>query len=293
MNRLQKKCLVASGITHGILFIVLIIGSAFLPNKPKEEAPRFEMFRLPKDFKLVDEMIVGGGNPNASPPKQEPVVQPTPPPKPPPEPQKEQKLEAPKPEKTPAPQAEEKPNTRIKVDTKPKKIEVNLKPVTKVDDDKPEKPNRARDLKKEAKEAKEAKEREQKVATLLKEEIDRVGKTISEKSSRSTDVDVLGPGGSAYINYAFYVKEIYHEAWRTPSETMTDVSDVEVEVTIARDGRVVSSSIRKKSGNSALDKSVQEALNRVRKVREFPEGAKDDQRTFRITYSLLATRKLG
>src|SRR6185295_5911159 len=102
---------------------------------------------------------------------------------------------------------------------------------------------------------------------------------IHEKSSGATDIEPPGPGGEALVNYSAYVKKIYYEAWQTPALNLKDIPDVEVEVTIARDGRVISSSIKKKSGNTALDNSVQQALNRVRKVREFPEGAKDSQRT--------------
>jgi TonB family protein len=297
MNRLHKKCLLASGMMHGVLFLVLIIGSAFIMTRPKEELAPFEMFRLPRDFKVVDEMMVGGGNPEAA-PRPQPVVQPTPPPPQPPQPrpeplkpEKSPELERQKEPVKPTPaEPEEKPSTRIKVDLSPKKIAVNLKPVDKPSDDKPDKQKSTRDLKKEAR---EAKDREVQMARALKEEIDRVGKTIHEKSSGATDIETPGPGGEAYVNYSYYVKEIYQEAWQTPAQTVKDVSDVEVEVTIARDGRVISSSIKKKSGDTALDNSVQQALNRVRKVREFPEGAKDSQRTFRIIYSLLAKQKFG
>src|SRR5690349_20451081 len=99
MNRLQKKCLLASGMMHGVLFLVLIIGSAFIMTRPKEELAPFEMFRVPRDFKVVDEMMVGGGNPEAA-AKAQPVVQPAPAPTQisPPRP------ESPKPEKSPEPE---------------------------------------------------------------------------------------------------------------------------------------------------------------------------------------------
>ena len=89
------------------------------------------------------------------------------------------------------------------------------------------------------------------------------------------------------------MKTYYDQAWIDPEEVSDDDATVEVKVVIARDGRVISDSIIKRSGIPALDKSVQNALDRVEKLPPFPEGAKEAQRTFIINFNLKAKRLLG
>jgi TonB family protein len=62
---------------------------------------------------------------------------------------------------------------------------------------------------------------------------------------------------------------------------------------VARDGRILSSSVIRASGDAQLDKSVRQALDRVTKLPAFPEGAKDAQRTFRINFELKSKRQFG
>ena len=83
MSRLQRKCLAASTITHGLVLVMFFIGSAFIPHKPPTiEAPAFEM--IPLDAIVIEENFVGGGgNPNARLPEPEPQPpQPVPNPEP-------------------------------------------------------------------------------------------------------------------------------------------------------------------------------------------------------------------
>ncbi len=111
--------------------------------------------------------------------------------------------------------------------------------------------------------------------------------------SQSTKIEMPGPGGEAYANYGQTIRSIYEQAWHPPSELEDDSSTVEVQLTLSSDGTVLSSSILTKSGSSSLNRSVQDALNRVRRVPSFPEGAKDSQRTFRIKYNLRSKRQIG
>jgi TonB family protein len=103
----------------------------------------------------------------------------------------------------------------------------------------------------------------------------------------------VGTGGEAYANYSQAIKTTYTDAWITPEDVNDESATVQVTVTIARDGRVTSSSILKTSGIGALDKSVQNVLDRVRKLPPFPEGAKDLQRTFKLNFNLKSKRSLG
>src|SRR5690349_17300279 len=65
---LQKKCLTASAIAHGLMVLLVLVGSAFIPQKPKIEGPEFEIINIPLDA-LVEEPNVISGNPNAGRPE--------------------------------------------------------------------------------------------------------------------------------------------------------------------------------------------------------------------------------
>src|SRR5437016_14598533 len=76
MNRLQKKCLIASLALHALLCLILLVGPAFLSSNHKGvDRPTLEV--IPS--KIVDSLFSGGGNPNANPPAAQKVVEPTPP----------------------------------------------------------------------------------------------------------------------------------------------------------------------------------------------------------------------
>src|SRR5262245_22806196 len=92
MNRLQKKCFIASASLHGLLVLILLVGPAFLASKSKlNDMPVLDV--IPS--RLVDEAFSGGGNPKAPPPPPAPSVPPVPQPqqtvvtRPPPEKQRQ------------------------------------------------------------------------------------------------------------------------------------------------------------------------------------------------------------
>jgi len=101
-----------------------------------------------------------------------------------------------------------------------------------------------------------------------------------------------GGGGPSYANYGQEVKRIYTEAWRIPDDVTDDEATVKVSVTIARAGHVISSRILQASGSKLVDRSIQATLDRVTFVRPFPDGSKDSQKTFNISFNLKA-KKLG
>jgi TonB family protein len=59
---------------------------------------------------------------------------------------------------------------------------------------------------------------------------------------------------------------------------------------IRKDGRVSQARIIKRSGVASLDRSVQEALDRVREVVPFEAGATEDSRTYTIGFNLRSKR---
>src|SRR6266446_9144390 len=84
MSRLQKKCFIVSAGVHLLLFIILLVGPAFLSSKSHSEDVQTLDFY---PSKLIDAAFAGGGNPKAKPPAaiqppaQPPVqAQPQPPP---------------------------------------------------------------------------------------------------------------------------------------------------------------------------------------------------------------------
>jgi TolA protein len=120
----------------------------------------------------------------------------------------------------------------------------------------------------------------------LAAEFGKVRESVAVGFKSGTKVEISGPGGEAYANYALMVKMVYEDAWQIPSDLQDEDSTAKVTVTIARSGDVLSARIERRSGNSVLDKSVQRALDRVKFVAKFPEGSKEEQRTFTINFNL-------
>jgi len=70
---------------------------------------------------------------------------------------------------------------------------------------------------------------------------------------------------------------------------------VDVKIVVARNGDVLSSDIVSKSGDPAVDQSVQRALDQVEreKLPPFPPKAEDTQRTFVIRFNFEAKQSAG
>jgi TonB family protein len=274
MNRLQKKCFVASAGTHLLLMLILFVGPAFLSAKnTKSEDLQLLDFIPPR---TVDALVAPnpGGAPVQRQQQQQPAV--APPPsipvsKPPPEERVQQptregtdSLEV-KPQKPRLPQV----NTALKTRNSTNKE----KPIEKSD-------NRER----------EANENRRKTAILRATE--NLDKGLSGSTSvRMGDGDGRG-SGPAYANFLQALKTLYTEAWNVPDGADDDAS-ITTSVTIAKDGTVLSAHITRRSGNSIADTSVQLTLDRVRHAVPLPDDTKDDQRTVTITFSVKAKRLLG
>src|SRR4051812_6004136 len=122
MNVLKGKCLVASEFSPGLLLVLVFVGSAFIPAKPKENFVPIDLVDI--NAMVVDEPnVVGGGKPNASlPPASTPKTQPQPripqPTPPAPIPKQEPKPEPIKPKEPTAAEKipEVKPETKRQID---------------------------------------------------------------------------------------------------------------------------------------------------------------------------------
>ncbi|MDX1953090.1 MAG: cell envelope integrity protein TolA [Verrucomicrobiota bacterium] len=130
--------------------------------------------------------------------------------------------------------------------------------------------------------------RDQRVAAL------RSGvQNIKGGLSSGTSVEMPGPGGEAYANYGQVIGSIYTKAWIAPETAAEDSSTVRAQVVVSRDGKVVSTKVLSRSGNAALDKSVQAVLNRIRQLPPFPAGATEPERTFFINFNLKSKTHIG
>jgi TonB family protein len=292
MSRLQKRCLIGSALSHALLLVLLLIGPAFFVSKPKpaEDLPVLDYIPA----KLIDEAFFGGGGPRATAPPPA-----TPPRTEPPAPRPRPREANPQPSKPIVTRPPESPVA--KADPPPPKAAAPKaspptpapRPKPKIDlsnvvtrDDSGQLVSKAQRERAEAEaRARQAAEQHARVQSVLQH--------LQANLSADTEIQPLGAGGLAYANYAQAIKSIYQQAWQEPTEAASERDEVEVEVIIARDGAVLSARITKKSGNPALDKSVRQALDRVKQVPPFPEGATEDKRTFNILFRLKANRLSG
>jgi len=273
MNRMQKKCVIASTGFHLLLLSILFIGPAFLSSHQNNEE------RALLDFvplKTIDEALSNPGGSNARPPQ----VAPQPPaPLPPPQPPARQQqvvTPAPEPPKT----ARSEPET---FDTKPtKKLpDVSLKPVIRK-----QKPTATSKSPSNTTGA-----RQLQVAKAASTAIESLNQSLSSP----TEVELRGGNGSgvSYANFLDAVRKIYSDAWIVPDGVTDDEATATASVTIARDGKVVSAKIIRSSGNALADASVEAALRRVTVAVPLPDNSKDRQRTVTIKFNVRAKRGLG
>ena len=324
--RSAPKGPVASTGFHAFLFLVLLFGSAFfIAKRPDFVTEGIKV--LPDLAKLIDAPTSGGGNP-AAPPTEGRQQGNTmdPPPKPPdnPPPVRSETRVTPPPASRPveprrAPKEEilrhdpappkkpikEPPREVVKPPAPPKNNSIlsELKPVNRnnleaeraraeAERSRVEAENRR--LEQQARRQAQAEaEAFANAGSRLDRNFQRMGSDLRRGFADGTVVDVAGPGGAAFINYADYVREKYGAAWDVSDNLIDDDSTARVSVTIARNGNVIDSKLLKPSGNAALDRSVKRALDRVRFVAPFPENSRDAQRTFTINFNLKAKRLSG
>ena len=293
MNRLQKKCLIATAGGHLLLILVLVFGSAFFVTHETKPDNSQVLDVIPAN---IVEAAFNSGVRNPRPPAPTPVqpVQPpqtdplpppkpvvTPQPQPKPEPVKQQepvpvKLQKPVPDDIKSPEPEPKPVKPAKP-----KIEVNLNQVT-----------RSTPSASETKAA-EARREAQQQAKARADAFNKAIATIDKNASSATTVEMPGTSSVSYANYASVVKSIYERAWTPPNDTSSDDANTKVSITVSSDGSVITSHIIDPSGDSRVDASVQRTLDRVKFIAPFPDGAKEKEKTFIINFNLKAKRMLG
>ena len=282
MNRLQKKCVMATSGFHLLLLVILLVGPAFFWSREKpDDTPVLDM--IPAN--LVDSATTGVRG--AEPPPPAPTVvppQPTPtppaptptpvvtPPVPVQEPEKEkvEPVKLPKETVKPKPEPVEKPAT-----TKPTPPKINLqlteRTVTKTSTT--------------TKAAPATPDNSKAVNSALR--------ALRKNLSSSTTIDMPGNSSAAAANYAQVVKSVYEQAWTPPDDTSSDDADIKVRVTIGSDGSVISAKVISPSGDAKVDRSVRSTLERIQFIAPFPSGTSDKERTYIINFNLKSKRLLG
>ena len=274
MNRLQKKCVIATAGFHLLLLVILFVGPAFFNSTPKAD-----------DSKVIDvipanliDAAFNSGVKNATPPPPTPIV--TPPPQPP-----QPTPPAPRPmiQPAPAPQptlaerleklfATEPPQpTPAPTETQPHTPKVDLHLVTRpaLNSSKPTKP----------------KDNSQAARNLAAE--------LQKQLSQPTQIEMPGESSASYANYASVVRSVYDHEWTLPDTIANDDENVKVSVTIASDGTVISAHVIMPSGDASVDTPVRNTLDRVQFIAPFPSSSADKERTYIINFNLKAKRLLG
>ena len=266
MSRLHKKCFTVSMGMHLLLLAVLVLGTAFLSIRPKQQRPQ------PLNF-VSSQVVENALNPTptqvVTPPQvRPPAVTPRKNVRPPRRTNVEKVVQQPRPKKaTPKKAPSKKSNPKkIKIDlTKTVARNVRGKPQPKVTTNRRPTVNIAKSL-----------------------------NNIRQKMSPSMKIQSIGTASVVFDKYKIYVRNAYYNAWLVPGELTGAVRSVEVRVTIGRDGRVISARITRRAANGKLDTSVQRALDRVKKIgHPFPADAREKQRTFIIDFDLRARRGIG
>ncbi len=301
MTRLQKKCLVGSACFHGLTVVVFLVTAAFRSEPPVTTEQVMTLFSP-----TIVDSPTRGGNPlpavraeAAQPALPAPAAPPparfTPAPIPPlPVPAGPPKNIV---KNTPKPPARETAPVKPSVEPAPKKHEIDVD-LTQTTSSK--KPSKSTDTAAQSRAAAQAaaraadKKRAQEIADVFAGLDSALHSTepASKVVALSTGTGGEG-GGEAFVNYRTAVFNAYYQAWKTPDGTTHNLAVTDAKIVVQRDGTVSFSEIVNKSGDTAVDRSVQRALDAVRHLPPFPPGALDAERSFIIRFNLEAKQEAG
>jgi TonB family protein len=283
MNRLQKKCVIATAGFHLLLLVILFVGPAFFWEREKQDdTPVLDM--IPAN--LVDSASTGVQNaqppapavvaPQPKPPAPAPVTPVVTPPVPAPKPVV-QPMAAPTPTLTERLEKFFKPEPvkplPATTENQPHTPKVNLTLTTRTVPKNTSTPNKTLPDNSKA--------------------VNSALRALRANLSSSTTIDMPGNSSASSANYAQVVKSVYEQAWTPPDDTASDDANIKVRVTIASDGTVISARVISPSGDASVDASVRNTLERVQFIAPFPSGTADKERTYIINFNLKSKRLLG
>jgi TonB family protein len=270
MSRLLKKCLFLSIGMHILLAAVLIFCTALSGPEPDNKImPTFSMIAPDVLDNLLKPQRVSTPKTAPNPPVRR-IVIPTPPKKVTPTPPKKVRPTPPK-KVRPTPPKKVTPTPPKKVrPTPPKNKIIKIAKNTQTAKGTPTRP----------------KNNQPKVPSISAKEV-KIIKNMRGQLSGAINVDVTGANKAAFTSYASFVVSVYRRTWEPLiPDGLARERIAKVSVTIRSDGHVLSAKIIRKTGDAALDRSVQRALDRVKTIGErFPSGSKDSLRTFTLDFT--------
>ncbi len=270
MSRLLKKCFFLSVGLHLLLVAVLILGAAFLVTQPEKVPPVLSMIAPSELENLLNPPSPPQPKPNFNQPsatRDNQVTPPRPPVKPIVQPPR---VTPPKPTRVKPTPRPKKPTPKQPKNTAktPSQIRVNIgNPKNHTNKTRPTPPRPVN-------------------PAVSSQEVNSALKGLNNLSAK-IKVQVRGSNRAAFATYAQHVVAVYRRAWQPLiPKNLTRTRIAEVSVTIDRTGRVIRARITRRTGDAALDKSVQRALDKVRSVgKSFPSGSRDAQRTFILDFT--------
>ncbi|HEX4120869.1 MAG TPA: TonB C-terminal domain-containing protein [Verrucomicrobiae bacterium] len=291
MNRLQKKCFVFAVGMHVLLAVILIVSAAFR-NRPNDtEAPVLSL--IPAN--ILDQAGVGGGEQPAATVR---VAQPQPPSQPQPQAQPRQevqpvaqpvvarRVERPKPQ-------EEEVETRTMAfsenplprPTKTHRHEVHPTFTSTV---RPTHTSRQTAETSEAASEVSAARAQARRRKEIESAFDNLASNVRTSGAGKTIVDTpgIGGGGESFAGYRDVVRSYYYRAWIAPENGGDKSASPVARIVVSRDGSILSAELISPSGDSTLDRSISRVLRDVTKLPPFPAGSPDDQKVFRLQFSL-------
>jgi TonB family protein len=262
MNRLQKKCLLATAGLHALLLVTLLVGPGFFAPKPKADDARV-LDVIPAN--LIDAAFNSGVRNATAPAPIPPAPAPAPAPVAPPPPTLAERF---KNFFEPAPPKAIK-SAPEKAASEPHKIEVNTQLVARAAPKNSTPASPPRDAR----------------------AVNSAIKSLRKNLSSPTEVNLPGNSSVAYANFGSVVTSVYHQKWLTLAPTGMEKENAVVtfRVTIASDGTVLSASIITPSGDANVDRGVQRMLDSVNFIAPFPEGATEKERTYTIDFNAIRT----
>jgi TonB family protein len=284
MNRLQKKCVIATASFHLLLLVILFVGPAFFWEREKQDdTPVLEI--ISPD--TVDSASTGVRNVQPPPAPAVVVPQPKPPAPAPVTPVVTPPAPAPKPVVQPMAAPTPTFTERVEKFFKPEPV----KPVPATTENQPHTPKVNLTL--TTRTVPKSTSTPNKTTPDNSKAVNSALRALRANLSSSTTIDMPGNSSVSSANYAQVVKSIYEQAWTPPDDTASDDANIKVRVTIASDGTVISARVIAPSGDSSVDASVRNTLERVQFIAPFPFGSPDKERTYIINFNLKSKRLLG
>lgn len=272
MTRLLKKCIFLSIGLHVLVAALLIAVAAFFITKPEKVAPTLSMIAP----EVLDDLL----NPQSAPVQTR--VTPTPP-QPPVQRNRTPEPPAPRPPKkvapVPTPTPPKKASPAKKTTRPPKSTPAKNRPAIKI--------NSSTKTVNGGGSTSRPPEAPPKRPSVNTEGLGKTVKNLRTQLSAGIKVNVSGANAAAFTSYAQYVVSVYRRTWEPLiPKTLARSRVTVVSVTVDRTGRVLSARVVRKTGDAALDRSVQSALDRVRSIgKPFPSGSNDSKRTFTLDFT--------